>query len=117
MLFTILIYGAEGLAERLPPAEQEALLQKHRDLQAKLKAEGKYRGAVQLMPPSTAMNVQDSGSGVRVLDGPYAESKEQILGFYLVECTTIEEAVEAAEALPQGVAHMEVRPFSWAGGL
>jgi hypothetical protein len=117
MLFTILIYGAEGLAERLPPAEQEALLQKHRDLQAKLKAEGKYRGAVQLMPPSTAMNVQDSGSGVRVLDGPYAESKEQILGFYLVECTTIEEAVEAAEALPQGVAHMEVRPVSWAGGL
>jgi hypothetical protein len=37
MLFTILIYGAEGLAERLPPAEQEALLQKHRDLQAKLR--------------------------------------------------------------------------------
>jgi hypothetical protein len=63
------------------------------------------------------MNVQDSGSGLRVLDGPYAESKEQILGFYLVECTTIEEAVEAAEALPQGVAHMEVRPVSWAGGL
>jgi hypothetical protein len=117
MLFTILIYGAEGLAERLPPAEQEALLQKHRDLQAKLKAEGKYRGAVQLMPPSTGMNVQDSGSGVRVLDGPYAESKEQILGFYLVECTTIEEAVEAAKALPQGVAHMEVRPVRWAGGL
>lgn len=117
MLFTILIYGAEGLAERLPPAEQEALLQKHRDLQAQLKAEGKFRGAVQLMPPSTAMNVQDNGSGVRVLDGPFAESKEQILGFYLVECETIEEAVEAAKALPQGVAHMEVRPVSWAGGL
>lgn len=73
MLFTILIYGAEGLAERLPPAEQEALMQKHRDLQAKLQALGKYRAAVQLMSPSTAMNVQDKGGGLRVLDGPYAE--------------------------------------------
>jgi hypothetical protein len=117
MLFTILIYGTEGLAERLPPAEQEVLLKMHRDLQAKLEAEGKYRGAVQLMPPSTAMNVQDKGTGVRVLDGPYAESKEQILGFYLVECDRIEEALEAAKALPQGVAYMEVRPVSWGGGL
>lgn len=117
MLFTLLIYGAEGLAERLPATEQEALLQKHRDLQAKLRAEGKLRGAVQLMPPSTAMTVQDKGGGVRVLDGPYAESKEQILGFYLIECETMDEALEAAKALPQGVAHMEVRPVGWAGGL
>jgi hypothetical protein len=117
MLFTILIYGVEGLAERLPAEEREALMQKHRDLQAKLQALGKYRAAVQLMPPSTAMNVQDKGGGVRVLDGPYAESKEQILGFYLIECETMEQALEAAKALPQGVAHMEVRPVNWAGGL
>ena len=70
MLFTMLIYGAEGLAERLPATEQEALLQKHRELQAKLQAEGRLRGAVQLMPPSTAMNVLDKGGGVRVVDGP-----------------------------------------------
>lgn len=116
MLFTILIFGAEGLADRLSAEEQEALLQTHRDLQARLRAEGKYRGAVRLMPPSTALNVQDKGSGVRVLDGPYAESKEQILGFYLVECETIEEAISAAKAMPQGVAHMEVRPVNWADG-
>lgn len=117
MLFTILIYGAEGVAEHLPAAEREALLQKHRDLQARLQAEGKYRGAVQLMPPSTARNVKNQGSGMLVLDGPFAESKEQILGFYLVECDTIEEALEAAMALPQEVAWMEVRPVSWVGGL
>lgn len=117
MLFTVLIYGVEGLADRLPPAEREALMQKHRDLQAKLTAAGKYRGAVQLMPPSTAMNVQDKGGGIRVLDGPYAESKEQILGFYLIECETMEEALESAKELPQGIAFMEVRPVTWAGGL
>ena len=117
MLFTILIYGVEGLADRLPAAEREAIIQKHRDLQSRLTSAGTYRGAVQLMPPSTAMKVQDKGNGVRVLDGPYAESKEQILGFYLVECETMQEALEAARELPQGVAYMEVRPVGWAGGL
>lgn len=117
MLFSILIFGVEGLAERLPPHEHEALLDMHRDLQAKLQADGKYRGAVQLMPPSTAMTVQGNNNGVVVLDGPFAESKEQILGFYLVECDTIEGALDAAKALPQGIAFMEVRPVNWAGGL
>ncbi len=117
MLYTILIFGVEGLAERLPEKERAALLKTHRDLQAKLQAEGKFRGAVQLMPPSAAMHVREVGENVLVLDGPFAESKEQILGFYLIECETIEEALEAAKALPQGVAHMEARPVRWAGGL
>lgn len=117
MLFSILIFGVEGVAERLPESEHEALLDKHRALQARLQANGTYRGAVRLMPSSTAMIVQDRGGGVAVLDGPFAESKEQIIGFYLVECDTIEEALEAAKALPQGIAHMEVRPVAWAGGL
>jgi len=117
VLYTILIYGVEGLAERLAPAEQEALVQQHRDLQARLQRQGRYRGAVRLMPPSTAMHVSEKGGQVMLLDGPYAESKEQVLGFYLIECETIEEALEAVKALPQGVAHMEVRPVNWAGGL
>lgn len=117
MLYSILIFGVEGVVERLPADEREALLDMHRNLQAKLQSDGKYRGSVQLMPPSTAMTVGNRGGGVTVLDGPFAESKEQILGFYLIECDTIEEALEAAKALPQGVATMEVRPVSWTGGL
>ncbi|HUV32698.1 MAG TPA: YciI family protein, partial [Devosiaceae bacterium] len=46
---------------------------------------------------------------VLVTDGPFAETKEQVLGFYLVETETMDEAVEMAKRLPQGVAHMEVR--------
>ncbi|MEE4015912.1 YciI family protein [Roseibium sp. FZY0029] len=117
MLYSVLIFGVEGVAERLPREEHEALLDMHRNLQAKLQAEGKYRGSVQLMPPSTAMTVGEKGGVVTVLDGPFAESKEQILGFYLIECDTIDEAIEAAKALPQGVATMEVRLVSWTGGL
>jgi len=117
MLFTVLIYGVEGQAERLPDHEMEALLQKHRDLQARLKAADRYRGSVRLMGPSTAMTVRDDGGGIQVLDGPFLESKEQILGLYLIECASIEQAVEAARALPQGIARMEVRPVMWSGGL
>lgn len=117
MLYSVLIFGVEGVAERLPPEEHEALLDMHRALQEKLQAEGTYRGSVQLMPPSTAMTVANKGSGVTVLDGPFAESKEQILGLYLIECDTVEEALEAAKSLPLGVATMEVRPVRWTGGL
>lgn len=117
MLYSVLIYGVEGLAERLPEEEQQVLLDMHRALQAKLEAEGKYRGAVQLMPPSSALTVANKGAGPKVMDGPFMESKEQFLGFYLIECDTIEEALEAAKALPQGIATMEVRPVAWHGGL
>lgn len=116
-MYSVLIFGVEGVADRLPPEEHDALLDMHRALQAKLQAAGTYRGSVQLMPPSTAMTVSDIGHGVTVLDGPFAESKEQILGFYLIDCDTVEEALEAAKALPQGIATMEVRPVQWTGGL
>ncbi len=116
MLYSVLIFGAEGVAQSLSPEAHEALLQKHRDLQARLEAEGTYRGSVQLMPPSTATHVRDRGQGTELLDGPFAESKEQFLGFYLIECDDIAYAQQAARDLPQGVMTMEVRAAAWAGG-
>ncbi|WP_404402529.1 YciI family protein [Pelagibacterium halotolerans] len=117
MLYAIMIFGAEGVVERLPEAERDAILDVHSTLQADLEAKGMYRGAIQLMPPSTAMTVADRGAGTMLLDGPFAESKEQFLGFYLVECETMDDALDAAKALPQGIAFMEVRPVKWSGGL
>ena len=116
MLYSVLIFGAEGVAESLSPEAHQALLQKHRDLKARLGAEGTYRGSVQLMPPSTATHLQDRGQGVELLDGPFAESKEQFLGYYLIECEDVGYAQQAARELPQGVATMEVRAVAWARG-
>lgn len=113
MLYTVLIYGVEGLFDRLPAEEQEAHMETHRKLQAKLKADGSYRGASRLMPPGTAMTVGEQGGSVVITDGPFAETKEQLLGFYLVDVETMEEALDVAKALPLGVARMEVRPVSW----
>lgn len=116
MLYSLLIFGAEGVAQSLPSEAHEALLQKHRDLQARLTAEGTFRGSVQLMPPSTATHIRDTGQGTELLDGPFAESKEQFLGFYLIECDDIFYAQQAALDLPQGVMTIEVRAAAWAGG-
>lgn len=113
MLYTVLIYGVPGIFERLPPEEQERHMQVHRDLQARLKADNRLKSVAQLMPPATAMNVRAPAGEPIVLDGPYAETKEQLLGFYLVDCGSMDEALGIARALPQGIAHMEVRPVNW----
>ena len=113
MLFAVLIYDVEGVFERLPDEEQAAILGKHRAVQSMLKEKDAYRGAVRLMPASTAVHVREKAEQVLVLDGPFAESKEQIAGLYLVEAESMDLAVEAAKALPQGIAHMEVRPVAW----
>ncbi|WP_269584469.1 YciI family protein [Roseibium sp. Sym1] len=116
MLYSILIFGAEGVTENLSPEAQDALIQQHNNLKTRLEAEGTYRGSVQLMPPSTATHLRDAGKGTELLDGPFAESKEQFLGFYLIECDDVGYAQQAARELPAGVATMEVRAVAWARG-
>lgn len=113
MLYTVFIYNVEGVFERLPEAEQEAVLVKHRQVQAELKARGAYYGSARLMPSSTAMSVADRGNGVVVTDGPFAETKEQLAGIYLFEADSMEDALEITKMLPLGVAQMEVRPVNW----
>jgi hypothetical protein len=69
-------------------------------------------GGSQLQPTSTATTVRNSGSDVLVADGPFAETKEQILGYDVIECADLDEAIYAASrhpvALNGGV--VEVRP-------
>lgn len=113
MLYSILIYGEDGVFDRLPEAEQSKYMDMHISAQATMKANGSYRGAIRLMPPTTAVTVKQQAGVVNVLDGPFAETKEQIVGFYLVEMDSIEAATEMAKLLPQGVANMEVRPVHW----
>lgn len=113
MLYTILIYGVEGVYDQMPPEEQEAVLDKHRALQKTLTAEGVLGPVAKLMETSAAVTIRSKGNSLVVTDGPFAETKEQLLGFYMVECETIEQAIEAAKALPQGLAAYEIRPVAW----
>lgn len=118
MLYSILIYAAEGVFDRLPPEEQEAILQKHNDLQEELEKRGTFAVA-RLMPVTSAVTLRPSqakDADPIVVDGPFAETKERFAGFYVVDCDTLEDAIALGGRLATSHDAIEVRPIAWAGG-
>lgn len=117
MLYTILIYASEGVFDQLPPDEQQAVLARHGAMQDKLEKDGRLGPFAKLMETASAVTLRGAGGtdddAVIVTDGPFAETKEQLLGFYLIECDTMDEAIEATKMLPQNTATYEIRPASW----
>jgi len=69
-------------------------------------------GYARLRPTSTATTVRVRGGDVVIADGPFAETKEQVAGFFIVECADLDEAVEAAASIPTAAyGAVEVRPL------
>ena len=62
---------------------------------------------------SKGKRVKFSGQQRTVTDGPFAETKEQLLGFYVLDCSTLEEAIEAARGLINETGSLEIRPIRW----
>lgn len=111
MLYAMLIYNAEGAFDHLNPAEREALLTQHRELQNDSKAAEVFVAASKLMGPHTASIVRRKGDSTSVQEGPFAETNEVFVGFYLLECANLEAAVEWAKRIPK--ATVEIRPVSY----
>ncbi len=119
MQYSILIYGVEGVCDRVPDGEQENSMADHHRLQDDLAAKGNFAVA-RLMPTSNAVSVKPAAGGDKktiTVDGPFAETKEQLLGFYVVDCDTLEDAVEYAQYISSPEVTLEVRPVAWGGGL
>ena len=76
-----------------------------------LATQGRLGPTGRLMPTTTAMTVRASREPL-VLDGPFAETKEQLLGFYLVDCKSLEQALEVARGLVGDTGALEVRPLA-----
>ena len=76
-----------------------------------LAAQGRLGPVGRLMPTTTAMTVRASREPL-VLDGPFAETKEQLLGFYLVDCKSLEDALQVARGLVGDTGALEVRPLA-----
>src|SRR4029079_5597109 len=98
MLYSILIYATDADIANLSKAEEEHLIGQHIVVQGKLAAERKLRPVVRLHPSTTAITLR-RGPEAYISDGPFAETKEQLLGFYVVDCATQEEALEAARLI------------------
>jgi hypothetical protein len=119
--YAILIYGSEALTEQLSPAARAALLDGHRELQAELARRGEF-ATVQLMPSTSAVSLRRSSSRQEpvepiVTDGPFSETKEQFLGFYVAEFATLDEAIALARSIASPQVTLEIRPISWVGGI
>jgi hypothetical protein len=98
MLYAILCYHDEAMVGSWTKAEDDAVLAKRAQVTDKLAAQGKLGPVARLMPTTAATTVR-SGREPIVLDGPFAETKEQLLGFYLVDCATLDEAIDVARNL------------------
>jgi hypothetical protein len=111
MLYAILAYHVEDEILSWTPEEDAAVVAKVIEAQAPLRASGHFGPAARLDETRKARTLRGPGAGV-VLDGPFAETKEQLLGFHLVEYDTDDEAIAAARRLRQvnPTAVYEIRP-------
>jgi hypothetical protein len=119
--YLILIYTnpeARQLWEQLPEDERTAGLRAYAALNEDLAASGEMIVSESLADPSLAKHVTVCDGQAMTSDGPFAEVKEQLAGFYLVECHSIERATEIAARIPEAEAGaIEVRPVRTFSGL
>jgi hypothetical protein len=110
MLYALLIYGDERAADPTPDG-MKAMLDGYRDYEGWLADRGIKRGAEALYPTDRATTLRVRDGEAMTIDGPFAETKEQLGGFYLLECDNLDDALEAAALCPGSrFGAIEVRP-------
>jgi hypothetical protein len=110
MLYAILCYHSEKEVFSWTKEQDDAVLAKRAIVTDALARKNKLGAAVRLMPTHAAMTVH-GGKEPFVTDGPFAETKEQLLGFYVVDCESMEEAIEAAKGMVGDSGELEIRPI------
>ena len=112
MRYVMLIYGDETAGQEMSEAEQEANLAAWFAYTEDLRGAGKLLAGEAVMPTATATTVRGQGGQTLTVDGPFAETKEQLGGFYLIEAADLDEAIAWAAKMPNLDAggSVEVRP-------
>ena len=113
MLYAFLCYNDEDAVFSWSQAQDEAVMEALAKVHAPLEKAGRFGPSVRLMPTTAATTLRKDSDPPVVLDGPYAETKEQLLGFYVIDCEDLDEALgvarDFAKANPGGA--YEVRPL------
>ena len=111
MQYLLLIYGEEDGWESLSDDEQEAAIGDYRSLRRDLTAQDKYGGSNELHGVESATTIQVRNGDTLVTDGPLAETKEQVGGYFLVDAESLDEAIEWASRIPDArTGTIEIRP-------
>lgn len=113
MLYAILCYHSEEAVCSWSKEEDDAVMAKLAVVQEKLAKQGKLGPVARLLPTTAATTLRKDREPPIIIDGPFAETKEQLLGFYVIDCASLEEALDVARELgranPGGA--YEIRPI------
>ena len=112
MRYLLLIYDDAAAFAQTSDEDTQAEIAEYMAFTEAITAEGIMRGGEALQPPATATTVRMRDGETLLSDGPFAETHEQLGGFYMVECDTLDQAIGAAKRIP-GVRYgsIEVRPI------
>jgi hypothetical protein len=112
MRYLLLIYGVESRYAQMSPAEMQPFLQAWQRFDREILASGAVEASNRLRPIATASTVRSRNGKATITDGPFAETKEQLGGFYLVNVPSLDEALAWAKRVPSGeYGSVEVRPI------
>ncbi len=112
MRYMFLVYSNERAD--VAPGELEETARQHGAVMAEAAGRGVLLGADPLHPTRSAITVRTDSGRTSIMDGPFAETKEQLAGYYMIECQNQDEAVEWAKKIPTGCRGgegcIEIRP-------
>jgi len=113
MLYAILCYNDQSMTTAWPKEKEAEVMEKLGAVQEKLAKQGRLGPVARLMPTTAAMTLRKDREPALLIDGPFAETKEQLLGFFIVKSETLDEALDIARDLgkanPGGA--YEIRPL------
>jgi hypothetical protein len=111
MKYACLVYLEESVLDGMPDGEWNTLIDQHLEYDAVLQNSGHFLVGAPLEPVTAATLVRVRGGKVSVIDGPFAETKEQLGGFILIEARDLNEALQVASKIPVArYGTIEVRP-------
>jgi hypothetical protein len=112
MKYVLSIFGDESAVADITPEQMKALIEEWADFEKEMVGAGVLIAGEGLQESGTATTIRIADSGERlVVDGPFAETKEQLGGFYLIECESLDDALDWAKKIPAGPGgSIEVRP-------
>lgn len=115
MLYAVLCYNDENAVAAWSQEEDDAVMARLAKVEEGMKAKGKLGPVARLLPTTAATTLRKNSGEPLIIDGPFAETKEQFLGFYTVDCETLDEAIQFAKDLAvanPGLGSYEIRPVA-----
>jgi hypothetical protein len=112
MNYLCLIYDDERIFQTMPKAELDAFMGEYRSFSESIRRSGHFVAGSQLQPISAATTLRRRNGQLSTTDGPFAETKEQLGGYYLIEARDLTEALQIAARIPSTrTGSVEVRPL------